>query len=317
MPAPKHTDLFSRDSITTALSHWEKLEELGNHPLTHLRIVEARREADDLPGNPKGRGLALQRILRELTDAFKPTSSSGQNSNEPDYADEAWQAYIILTEAFIRGAGRSYLADALNVSERQYYRLQREVLKSLTDQLWELEQHHNGSPETQLDDTPSSSHFIGRTQELAYYCERLERDHLAIITGLAGTGKTALGAVLAGKLNPDAPVFWLTFRPGINTDVDSVLQKLANFLRENGAGKFWDYLRVEVEAGKRHPPQDKMSHLISGLKSGSYILCIDNCELVNHDPGLTQLFQVLREKASRAGQIDLILDFCDRDDKTG
>jgi hypothetical protein len=53
---------------------------------------------------------------------------------------------------------------------------------------------------------PAVPHFIGREAELAAYRARLERDRFLIVTGLAGMGKSLVGAKLARDLsaNPDA-----------------------------------------------------------------------------------------------------------------
>ena len=140
-----------------------------------------------------------------------------------------------------------------------------------------------------------------------YYREQLERDHLAIITGLAGTGKTALGAELAVEQGRHGPVFWMTFRAGINIDVDAILQEIALFLQGLGQDGFWDFLQAEAEAGIRHPLNNKINYLVSALETDRYTLCFDNCELVGDKDEITSLFQILRDKALHTGTVNLIV----------
>jgi tetratricopeptide (TPR) repeat protein len=307
MPARQSDPRFSRKSITRALKCWHQLEKLGQHPLAQLRSVESQRKRDGLPNNLRGRGLALQRVLQERIETFTADRTAGLSPDEPEPIHQRWQAYAILVGAFVEGKSRDCLADDLGISQRQYFRRQRAAIDALADRLWALERRHGAIVPTAPGDIPRIPHFIGRADELAYYRARLNRDHLTVITGMAGTGKTALAAELAIEKLRDGPVLWLTFRQGINTDVDTALQDIAIFLRDLGQGAYWDFLRAEAEAGERYPLNRKINHLISVLQASRCTICVDNYELVNHDADLTALFQILREKVSHSGSVDLIV----------
>lgn len=296
---------FTRDSIAGALRHWNQLEPLGQHPLSQLRAVQARRVQSNLPDTPRGRGAALQQMLREAIDGFKSTCGTESAPGEPDPTDEAWHTYFILEHAFVQGKSRDFMADALGLGQRQYFRHQAEAVEALANRLWKLEQGFRTSVPTVPSDIPRVQDFVGRAQELTYYRQCLRQDHLAVITGLAGTGKTALGAELAVKQQERGPVLWLTLRHGINADVDTALRDIALLLREIGQEAFWDFL--QAEPGERHRLNDKINHLVSALETDHYTLCVDNFELVNHSAVFTSLMHILRERASRSELIELIV----------
>ncbi len=244
-------------------------------------------------------------MLQELLDAFKPAQAAESATGEPDLTDEAWHTYFILEQAFVQGKSRDFLADALGLGQRQYYRRQAEALDALTDRLWTLEQSYRVTTPTAPGDIPRISHFVGRAEELSYYRERLQQDHLAIITGLAGAGKTALGAEMAAAQQQRGPVLWLTFRYGINTDVDATVHDIALLLKELGQAAYWDFLQAKT--GERPPLNSKINHLLSALEADRCTLCLDNYELVNHDAVFTSLMHILRKTTSRSEPVDLIV----------
>src|SRR2546421_10739908 len=67
------------------------------------------------------------------------------------------------------------------------------------------------SPSFTLEVLPSIRTFVGREEELTYYRSLLEQGNIAIIEGMAGNGKTWLGARLA-MAQSNRIVFWMTFR---------------------------------------------------------------------------------------------------------
>jgi tetratricopeptide (TPR) repeat protein len=74
--------------------------------------------------------------------------------------------------------------------------------------------------------------FVGREKELAYFMEKLETSHLAVITGMAGVGKTDLAVKLAQRFISDpTKIFWHSFRK--DEGVDTIVQKLLGFLYQH------------------------------------------------------------------------------------
>lgn len=305
MPTQQSDPRFTRDSITDALRHWHQLETLGQHPLSELRAVQARRVQVNLPDTPRGRGAALQQVLRDLIDGFKPSQVDETAAREPDPRDPAWHTHYILEFAFVQGKSRDFMADTLGLGQRQYFRHQAEAVEALANRLWRLEQASQTTVPTVPSDIPRVADFVGREHELARYQASLRQDHLAVITGLAGTGKTALGAELAFMQQDLGPVLWLTLRHGINTDVDTALRDIALLLRELGQDAYWDFL--DREPGERHPLHDEINHLVSALEKDHYTLCVDNYELVNHSAVFTSVMNILRDRAARGGLLDLIV----------
>jgi serine/threonine protein kinase/ATP/maltotriose-dependent transcriptional regulator MalT len=144
---------------------------------------------------------------------------------------------------------------------------------------------------------PAVPHFIGREAELAAYRARLERDRLLILTGLAGMGKTLLGAKLARDLtdNPDA-IFWYTFDPVEKSTADALYWALGAFLDNRGEPSLAKYLRGEIGAQRPLERTAKLNLLIAALSAGDYVLCFDDLQIVKDAPDIAYIFKVIRQR---------------------
>jgi Mrp family chromosome partitioning ATPase len=58
---------------------------------------------------------------------------------------------------------------------------------------------------------PRLVQFVGREMELAYYAEKLETAHIAVFSGMAGVGKTALATALVKRVATPEQVFWHSY----------------------------------------------------------------------------------------------------------
>jgi serine/threonine protein kinase/tetratricopeptide (TPR) repeat protein len=144
---------------------------------------------------------------------------------------------------------------------------------------------------------PVVSHFIGREAELAAYQARLERDQFLILTGLAGIGKTLLGAQLARTLsdNSDA-IFWYTFDPVEKSTADALYWALGSFLDNRGEPSLAKYLRGEIGAQRPLERTAKLNLLIAALSTGDYLLCFDDLQIVKDVPDIAYIFKVIRQR---------------------
>lgn len=137
---------------------------------------------------------------------------------------------------------------------------------------------------------PEVDLFVGRDKVLAYYKNCLHQFGLAIISGMAGVGKTALAAVLARNLVRPENIFWHTFHKG--EGVESIIWRLAGFLETHGQESLWHMLQTTSQTGGQLPPPDLLlDFLIQQLREQRYILCFDDFHHVDEDPHLQQLVE--------------------------
>jgi len=77
-----------------------------------------------------GRGQRLRRMILEAVEQLSPPVSRSARSKE-------WRGYYVLTSHYIEGREPPEIMAELAISERQFYRDQREAIKALTYLLWE------------------------------------------------------------------------------------------------------------------------------------------------------------------------------------
>ena len=80
---------------------------------------------------------------------------------------------------------------------------------------------------------PVTDGFVGRNEEIRRYTDRLSRHGVAIITGMAGVGKTTLAAQIAAehsaKAGPET-LFWHSF---YDHSLQPCIRRLAGFLAQS------------------------------------------------------------------------------------
>jgi tetratricopeptide (TPR) repeat protein len=147
--------------------------------------------------------------------------------------------------------------------------------------------------------------FVGRRNELAFYKQKLDSTHLAVISGMAGVGKTALAANLALQYAQLDHIFWHAFHEGEGIEV--VIWKLAGFLAWNGRDELWKLLQgVRITGGQPPPSETLFDYLLEMIRGCSYLLCLDDFQYVDQDPLLNQLVERLRS-ALVAGDLAIII----------
>lgn len=152
---------------------------------------------------------------------------------------------------------------------------------------------------------PEIQGFVGREAELTAYAETLEETSIAVITGMAGAGKTALAAQLTHWVAEPERVFWHSFNEG--DGVDSIISSLAGFLAWHGKAELWQLLRSAELSGGQPPPTDTLfDYVIQLVRGANYLLCLDDFQFVDDDPDLNQLVDRLRE-VLRAKELSMIL----------
>jgi tetratricopeptide (TPR) repeat protein len=145
--------------------------------------------------------------------------------------------------------------------------------------------------------TPAVPHFIGREAELTAYGARLERDRFVVITGMAGMGKTTLGAKLARAVATDPDrIFWFTFDPVEKFNADALYWAIAAFLENRGVASLAHYLRGEIGAQKPLERTARLNLLIAALAGGDYVMCFDDFQIAADAPEVAYFFQQIRQR---------------------
>ena len=143
---------------------------------------------------------------------------------------------------------------------------------------------------------PQTADFIGREQEMAQYAGQFARRRPVIISGMPGTGKTAVAAALANQVSDPAHTFWHTFHAG--ESINALIWNLAGYLAWRGQEDLWNTLQSSQPNGTQPPPQvmlDYVCQLLSGkprsghtrpdtLPSEIHLLCLDDLHHIAGDP---------------------------------
>ncbi|HUL11090.1 MAG TPA: tetratricopeptide repeat protein [Methylococcaceae bacterium] len=156
-----------------------------------------------------------------------------------------------------------------------------------------------------LPSLPTIVQFIGREAELASYTKQLIEQRWIVISGMAGTGKTALAIELARRISAPDKIFWHTFHEPQGIQV--VIWQLAGFLGRRGLEDLWQMLQLARQTGGQLPPTETLfDYLIQLVQDQDVLLCFDDMQLVSDDPLLEQLFTRLRH-ALTTGRFKLII----------
>lgn len=136
--------------------------------------------------------------------------------------------------------------------------------------------------------------FVGREAELADFAEQLKSTRFAVISGMAGVGKTALAATLTEWISTAEKVFWHSFHEG--DGINTIVWKLAAFLAYRGQVDLWRLLETARQTSGQPPPIDTLvDYLLQLLHTQNVLLCFDDFHLVEDDPAFEQFFSRLRQ----------------------
>ncbi|MBI4675162.1 MAG: CHAT domain-containing protein [Chloroflexi bacterium] len=144
--------------------------------------------------------------------------------------------------------------------------------------------------------------FVGRAQTLEKYRDALATRNFAIIQGMAGVGKTTLGAVLAREHQAQGrSVYWISFDPASKNNGEVFVWEFAGLLQRRGKPELWELLKQETVAATRNP-MARFNLLLTGFQDGEYTLCFDDLHFVQEDPVIRQLFGGMQKQFQGRGR---------------
>jgi len=152
---------------------------------------------------------------------------------------------------------------------------------------------------------PEVEEFVGRKAELQYFGEKLQTLNLAVITGMAGVGKTWLAIRLVHESADRDKTFWHSFHD--SEGVQAVIWRLAGFLYWHGQHELWRMLQGSQQNGGQLPPNEVLlDYLFQMVRGQGYLLCLDDLHYVDDDPLLAQLVERLH-RAVVASELSLLI----------
>ncbi len=226
--APPITQASFRAQLELALTHFGDPDWLGvNSPLAAPYIfgaLQAPRGTLRSPGErAAAQGMALRARLLAAAQTLRP---SPEQRFDPARLLELtyFKPSSVRTQAGI--------ATELEISPATYYRHRAEAITQLEAALVADMRvaSHTDRP------SPVGS-FVGRALERDTCLRALQSKKIVALTGESGSGKTTLGAQIVAAL--EGPVFWHTFRSGINDRLPAVIFALAQFLQSLGEPGLW------------------------------------------------------------------------------
>ncbi len=125
---------------------------------------------------------------------------------------------------------------------------------------------------------PQDKEFVGREAELAYYADKLAASHLAVISGMAGVGKTALACMLAARVAEPEKVFWHAFHRG--ETIEEMVWKLAGFLYWRGQADMWHMLQ-SASGAQVLGVRELLDYIAQALHGRDYVLCLDDLQFLS------------------------------------
>lgn len=119
--------------------------------------------------------------------------------------------------------------------------------------------------------------FVGRDQELAHALRQLEQRGVIALTGMAGSGKTALAAAIV-QAN-DQPALWIDIRTDLIDGVDPLLWRLAQPLAAEEPG-LWDLLNQAQQRSWNYPAVIRLQMILAAFARQNHelLICIDTLE---------------------------------------
>ncbi|MEM7530836.1 MAG: CHAT domain-containing protein [Chloroflexota bacterium] len=189
-------------------------------------------------------------------------------------------------------------------------------MRSKDGRLFELDEPEPATTSLQIPPPPEPTPppfvldgFVGRERELAVYHKEIQKLGRTVITGMLGTGKTALAAELVRRYVYDdhKKVFWYSFRP--DEDANVLIWKLAAFLAWHKQPDLWEMIQSMYQTGGTLPPAPVLlDYAVQLLSKDKYAICLDDIHFINEDSILNSDMLVEKLRTLIAdGKLQLII----------
>ncbi|MEZ4865832.1 MAG: hypothetical protein R3C14_31250 [Caldilineaceae bacterium] len=238
------------EQVKAALLHYDDPQWLGVHsPLAAPYFLGAALHG--VPPLASERGEALIRVIEKTLASLwgGPLPTTGEELRDGVAAESAPQGQgerylcLILELNYRRRSYRpapksqaEIYNDILHISRPTHDRHLARAVEQLAALLLQRLR-----PTLRPEQPAPPPTLIGRDTLLATLLNELERGQCISLTGPGGVGKSSLGAAITERWRAPA-VFWFTFRPSFNDQLDSLLFALGHFLHEHGASTLWQQL---------------------------------------------------------------------------
>lgn len=309
-------------TVRTALEHVADPLWLGRHsPLATPYFLSRRLASETNPVGDRDRGLLLQSAIREAATRMwggpVPTKRDqleiAVDADRAEHGSKSSRYHYFLLE--LRYLRRHYppntfptaveaMPGYVNVSPTRFFIHLDEAIDELCRHL--LEQL---TPALRLERPGISRPPVGREEVIPAIAADLAAARSVAVTGQGGVGKTTVGAAITADW--PGKVFWYTFRPGLNDDLNGLLFSLGHFTRDAGVPTFW----AQLTAGEaRSAPLAQMVGMLrmdlEAIAHLQPLICIDEMDLLQTaggDPRRRQHAQVLELVESLRGVVPLLL----------
>ncbi len=143
---------------------------------------------------------------------------------------------------------------------------------------------------TPLPIRPKPKRFVGRKAELDSIINKLDANNLAVAVGIAGIGKTYIGAELADEFDDGSNIFWFDFMEKERKGFDLLARYLGVFFQKNGDNELINYL----DTGGLNE-SDKRALIVSSMRKRRYYLFLDNYQEIKDEDTKKLLDEILQK----------------------
>lgn len=244
------------ETVTDALKHFNDPLRLGQYsPLATPYFLGFHLQKAMSPESALGRGKTLQTVIYQAVTSLWPGELPQSRQSllklvEQERTEIAGGPRFLFLLLDLRYFRRYFLPntapntvgamyDLLNVSETRFFAHLQTARRLLADALLRVTR-----PSLRLEQ-PLAPLLVGRDQLLEQCNDELRAGRSVTLSGVAGVGKTSVGAHLAQHWPADA-VFWHTFRPGLNDDLASLAFGVAHFMHRHDCSSLW----LQLAAGE-------------------------------------------------------------------
>lgn len=309
-------------TVRAALEHISDPSWLGRHsPLATPYFLGQRPPGEAYPIGERERGLLLATTIRETaTEMWGGPLPASRDilaaAADKDRAEQGIKAsryhYFLLELRYLR---RHYpphtfptavetMPGYVNVSPTRFFIHLDEAIDELGERLLD-----RLNPALRLERPGLAHPPIGRAATVAAVLAELQAGRSAAVTGPGGVGKTTVGAAIIAEWPGE--VFWHTFHPGLNDDLNSLLFSLGHFTRSAGAPTLWAQLLAGEGRGALLAQAVGMLRMdLETVASRSPLLCFDEVDLLQTaagEPRRKQHAQALEMLESLRGVAPLLL----------